>query len=169
MNKQKTIRKWFWVWDFEKEEQWLNEMAMSGWVLSSVGFCKYTFTACEPGEYTVRLEMHEHDEAYLAFMKEAGAEYVGRIVQWIYFRKRTEDGPFDLFSDIDSRIAHLEKIGKTLSGVGLGNLAIGLAVSMNSFASLGWINLLCATLLMYALGRTHGRIDEMKKVRQLHE
>ena len=27
MENRKTIRKWFWVWDFEKEEDWLNEMA----------------------------------------------------------------------------------------------------------------------------------------------
>ena len=51
----KTIRKWFWVWDFEKEERWLNDMAESGWALVSVGFCRYSFERCEPGEYIVRL------------------------------------------------------------------------------------------------------------------
>ena len=55
---RKTITRWFWVWQFEKEEEWLNEMAANGWVLESVGFCKYTFVRCEPGEYTVRTEMH---------------------------------------------------------------------------------------------------------------
>ncbi len=24
---RKTIRKWFWAWDTDKEEKWLNEMA----------------------------------------------------------------------------------------------------------------------------------------------
>ena len=51
---RKTITKWFWVWQFEKEEEWLNEMAANGWVLESVGFCRYSFVRCEPGEYTVR-------------------------------------------------------------------------------------------------------------------
>ena len=99
MENRKTIRKWFWVWDFEKEEDWLNEMAMNGWVLESVGFCTYHFLRCEPGEYSVRLEMHPYDESYISFMKDTGAEYVGRMVMWIYFRKKTADGPFDLFSD----------------------------------------------------------------------
>ena len=58
MESRRTIRKWFWVWDFEKEEEWLNEMAMNGWALESVGFCTYHFVRCEPGEYSVRLEMH---------------------------------------------------------------------------------------------------------------
>ena len=37
MNERKTVKKWMWVWDFEKEEQWLNETAMNGWALCSVG------------------------------------------------------------------------------------------------------------------------------------
>ena len=27
---RKTITKWFWVWQFEKEEEWLNEMSANG-------------------------------------------------------------------------------------------------------------------------------------------
>jgi len=43
MAERKVIRKWVWVWDFEKEERWLNEMALSGWALCHVSFCKYFF------------------------------------------------------------------------------------------------------------------------------
>ena len=165
---RKTIRKWFWVWDFEKEEDWLNEMAMNGWLLESVGFATYHFVRCEPGEYSVRLEMHKYDESYVSFMEETGAEYIGRMVMWIYFRKKTEDGPFDLFSDIDSKIDHLNKIGNVLSIIGGANLLIGI---MNTFnpSHAGWINLLCATLLMYALGRIHGKKEALEKERLLHE
>ena len=76
MGNRMTVRKWFWVWDFEKEEDWLNEMALNGWVLDGVSFCTYHFVRCEPGEYSVRLEMHPYDESFLAFMKETGAEYL---------------------------------------------------------------------------------------------
>ena len=168
METRRTIRKWFWVWDFEKEEEWLNEMAMSGWVLEGVDWCTYHFVRSEPGEYSVRLEMHPYDEAYLSFMKETGAEYVGRMMMWIYFRKKTADGPFDLFSDIDSRISHLDKIGKMLAAIGGANLLIGI-VNAFSPARLGWINLLCATLLMYSLGRIHGKKEALEKERLLHE
>ena len=168
MENRKTIRKWFWVWDFEKEEDWLNEMAMNGWVLESVGFCTYHFLRCEPGEYSVRLEMHPYDEAYLSFMKETGAEYIGRMVMWIYFRKKTADGAFDLFSDIDSRISHLDKIGKWLSAVGGANLLIGV---VNAFSGnpVGAVNVALATLLMYGLGRIHGKKEALEKERELHE
>ena len=169
MSDRKTVRKWFWVWDFEKEEHWLNAMALQGWVLDGVGFCTYHFRPCEPGEYTIRLEMHPHDEAYLNFMADTGAEFVGSIVGWQYFRKRTELGSFDIFSDMDSRIRHLDKIGKVLLCVGMANLAIGLANSVNPAVHLGWINLLCATLLMYALGRIHGKKEALEKDRLLLE
>ena len=168
MANRRTIRKWFWVWDFDKEEDWLNEMAMNGWVLDRVGFCSYDFVKCEPGEYTVREEMHGFDESYISFMEETGAEYVGRMVAWSYFRKKAADGPFDLFSDIDSRIAHLDKIGKVLTVVGGANLLIGLVNTFNP-SSVGWINLLCATLLMYGLGRIHGKKEALEKERFLHE
>lgn len=167
MNK-KTVYKWFWAWDFEKEEEWLNSMAAEGWVLDQIGYCKYTFAACEAGEYTVRLEMRDPDQQYLNFMTETGAEYIGRMIKWIYFRKKTADGVFDIYSDIDSRIDQLDRIGKMLSVVGFANLAIGIANSMNA-SHAGWINLLCATLLMYGLGRIHGKKEALEKDRMLYE
>jgi len=165
---RKTVRKWVWVWNFEKEEQWLNTMAAQGWVLDGAGFCTYHFIKCEPGEYTVRLEMKEHDEAYISFMEETGAEYVGRMMKWIYFRKKSELGSFDIFSDLDSRIDHLKRIARPICVIGAANLAIGIANSIN-ITHLGWINLLGATLLMYALGRIHGKIEALEKERGLHE
>ena len=113
MNETKTIRKFFWVWEFDKEEMWLNEMAASGWVLERVGFLTYLFSPCEPGEYALRMEMRAHDDGYVQFLKETGAEYVGRMFAWMYTRKKTADRPFDLFSDMDSRIGHLNRIRKS--------------------------------------------------------
>jgi len=166
---RKTIRKWWWAWQFEREELWLNAMAQEGWALCGVGFCTYHFERCEPGEYTVRLEMHEKEEGYLSFMAETGAEFVGNYIQWLYFRKKAVDGTFDIFSDIDSRIAHLNRIGKMLAVVGGANLAVGLGNSFNPAVHMGWINLLCATLLMYGLGRIHGKKESLEKERMLRE
>jgi hypothetical protein len=166
---RKIVKKWIWIWEFDKEERWLNTMAQQGWVLDKLGFCRYEFVRCEPGAYTVRLEMREHDEAYLSFMADTGAEYVGRMMKWIYFRKKTEDGPFELFSDLESRISYLDKMCRMLRGVGLANLLIGLANSINPYAALGWVNLLGATLLMYALGRIEGKKEALEKDRLLME
>lgn len=84
------------------------------------------------------------------------------------FQKKTEDGVFDIFSDIDSRINHLNKISKMISIVGFANIAIGILNSFNPVA-VGFINLLCAALLMYALGRIHGKKEALEKDRQIYE
>lgn len=168
MNETRTEYRWFFAWDFEKEEEWLNEMAEAGWVLSSVGFCRYTFERCEPGEYTVRLQMLNRDSDYIRFIEDIGGEYIGRMAQWVYFRRRTELGAFELFSDIDSRITHLETIARVLFWIGIGNLLIGIGNSLNRFP-FAFINLIVACLLMYGLGRIHGKIDDLKSERRLHE
>ena len=160
---RKIIKKWIWIWDFDKEEQWLNTMAQQGWVLDKVGFCRYEFIPCEPGEYTVRLEMREHDEAYLGFMADTGAEYLGRVMKWSYFRKKTALGAFDIFSDADSRIAHLNSICTLLGTLAGANVAIGLALRS------GKLNLLCAALLFYALGRIQGKKEALEQSRLLME
>ena len=78
MREKKTVFKLFFVWDFEKEERWLNEMAQEGWVLDNTGFSFYTFVRCEPGEYIIRLEMNPSSD-YRAFVKELGAEHLAVI------------------------------------------------------------------------------------------
>ncbi|MBQ4649530.1 MAG: DUF2812 domain-containing protein, partial [Firmicutes bacterium] len=65
-----------------------------------------------------------------------------------------------------SKISHLDSIGKMLTFVGIANLLLGISVTQNSF---GEINLLCATLLMYGLGRIHGKKEALEKERMVRE
>lgn len=113
---RRTIHKIFGVWDFDKEERWLNEMAARGLSLVSVGYCSYTFEESEKGEYAVRLELldeaptHPKSERYIHFIEDTGAEYIGSLFRWVYFRKKKATGEFDLYSDYESRIRHLTRI-----------------------------------------------------------
>ena len=56
-----------------------------------------------------------------------------------------------------------------LTAVGGANLIIGVVNSLNPEIRLGWINILCATLLMYGLGRIHGKKEALERERELHE
>lgn len=111
-----TIRRLFFVWDFEKQVSWLNEMAEKGLNLVEVGFGRYTFKEGTPGEYCYRMEwlkkMPSHPEsiAYIRFMEETGAEYVSSFKKWVYLRKKTSEGAFDIFSDLDSHMDHLKRL-----------------------------------------------------------
>ena len=169
---RKTICKWFWAWDFDKEEEWLENMARNGWVLDGVGFCTYHFIKTEPGEYSVRLQylpIAEENTDYTNLLEESGAERVGRMVQWVYYRKKTADGPFQLFSDLDSRITHLDKIAKLMLIIAVANLLIGVVNSFNPTMRIGWINLLVASLVTYGVGRIHGKKEALDKERLFRE
>ena len=137
---RQVIRKWFWAWEFDKEEQWLCDMAAKGKALVSARYITYEFEDSLPGEYAVRLEMLEHaptspeGQQYIEFVESTGAEYIGKVMKWVYFRKKTADGPFELHGDNATRIKHLGGIIRLLLpltavnvGVGLYNLSIGIA------------------------------------------
>ncbi|MCM1988985.1 DUF2812 domain-containing protein [Oceanirhabdus seepicola] len=117
----KVIRKFFMAWDFEKEENWLNTMSKNGMKLCKVKGCTYTFEECNPGDYQYKLEMLDNyvtsDESkeYIEFLEDTGVEYIGNVLRWVYLRKKTSDGEFELFSNIDSKIAHLMKILRVIS------------------------------------------------------
>lgn len=123
-----VIHKWFWAWSFEKEENWLNEMAGRGMHLVHASFCRYEFAPGRPGEYTVRLELldnlpaHPESVRYIQFLEDTGAEYVGAVARWVYLRKQKDKGEFDLFSDNQSRIRHLGRILTLLGVLGAVNL-----------------------------------------------
>lgn len=113
---RRTIHKLFFAWDFEKEEKWLNEMASKGFQLISVGLCSYTFEDADKENYTYRIELLENlpsnyeSTSYIKFLEDTGVEHIGSILRWVYFRKKTSDGPFDLYSDLESRIKHYKRI-----------------------------------------------------------
>ena len=144
MSETKTLHRNFWVWEFEKEERWLNEMAQEGWALQNAGFCTYTFEKTEPGQYIIRLAMLDSSPDFESFMGELEAQSVGHCFSWGYFRRSAQLGPFDMFSDVDSRISHLNKIGQMVRLLCLANLLIGVTNTFSG-ASLAWLNLLCAT------------------------
>ncbi len=169
---RQTVRKWFWAWEFDKEEQWLNQMAAQGKALVSARYITYEFEDSAPGEYAVRLEMLENapdsaeGQQYIEFVESTGAEYVGRVMKWVYFRKKTADGEFELHGDNATRIRHLKGIVHLLlplailnSGMGLYNLCIG--IGLNS-----WVNVLCAGLsaaVTALLGVGIHKLNEKKK------
>lgn len=113
-----TYRIWkvFTIGAYEKEEKWLNKMAAKGLNLVTTNGVVYTFEDGIPGEYTYRLEMLEkmptHIESvrYIKFLEETGVEYVTSFRKWVYLRKKKSDEPFEIYSDIKSKLNHYNRI-----------------------------------------------------------
>ena len=103
-------------WDFEKEERWLNDMAAKGLALSDYTWCRYAFEETPRGKYLYRIELlenlpsHPESQAYLRFLEENGVEVVTSYMRWVYLRRNAADGPFDIYTDLDSKIRHYKRI-----------------------------------------------------------
>ena len=120
---KKTVRKFFFIWEYEKEEQWLNEKSKEGWQLVKASIGKYQFESGVPGEYTYRLELldkslnSKESTSYLNFLQETGIEMVGECKQWIFLRCKTADGGFEpnnrALYDLTHVLKIQEFIGKT--------------------------------------------------------
>ena len=145
-------------WNFEKEEKWLNEMAAQGLVLTGYSWCRYEFEETERGEYTYRIELldrsasHPASKQYLAFLEETSIEHVSSYMRWVYLRKKTADGPFDLYSDIDSNIAHYKRVSTlwlTIAGIELGAALFNIALFIVG-GQIAIVNLVvgCVVLIM---------------------
>lgn len=113
---KRVMHRLFWAWDFDREEDWLNAWAARGLALVDVCGIRYVFEEGAPGECEYRLELLEHatsnaeSRCYLDFLRDLDIECIGSYGRWTYLRRPRDGAPFDLFSDIDSKIAHLRRI-----------------------------------------------------------
>ena len=164
----------FTIFQFEDEERWLNEKSAKGEQLTDVGVCRYVFEDGEPGKYIYRLEMlenfpnHYKSREYLKFLEETGVEHIGSVLKWVYLRKKASDGPFDIYSDIDSKIKQYERI------INLANLLVltQLLVSIpnvictlfgNTFNRVYLINLIVAAIFYIAKRSVKDKVNKLKK------
>lgn len=101
-------------WDKDKETVWLNDMAAKGYAMTGFFAGFYTFEKCEPEEYTYQIDFGDKfgsvTNDYREFMEETGVEIVQTWGFWVILRKKTADGPFVLYTDVDSQITHYTKI-----------------------------------------------------------
>lgn len=110
------MTKFRFYFDKDKETTWLNEMAAKGYAMTGFFLGFYRFEQCEPGEYLYQIDITEGlfrvPENYREFMKEAGVEIVCLWGPWVILRRRAADGPFELYTDVESTIEHYTKIRK---------------------------------------------------------
>lgn len=109
MSRKVVIRLGF---DVDKEDRFMNDMSAKGFDLARWWFPGiYLFESGEPGYWTYRNGVlpRADKEQYLALMADAGVETVVTFINGTAtFRKRTADGPFEIYSDAESRIAFFQ-------------------------------------------------------------
>jgi len=175
------IRKAF--WNYEKEEKWLNSLSAKGLAMTDYSWCRYVFEETLPGEYIYRIELlekpapHPESRQYIAFIEDTGAEFVASYMRWAYFRKKAEDGPFELFTDIDSRLIHSRRVRALWAACAAAEFAImGANFAVGFMPPVSELNLIlaaaiCPFFIMFAYLAAHQsrRVKELKRRRKITE
>ena len=98
----------------EKETAFLNEMSQKGYALTGFYASVFTFDRCQPGEYIYQIDFTQGffrvSNDYREFMRDVDVEIVCLWGPWVILRKRAADGPFELYTDVESTINHYTKI-----------------------------------------------------------
>lgn len=180
-----TIYKVFLATQYEQEEYWLNQMSARGLALIYAGFFRYIFEDEEPGKYTYKIELldnmpaNKKSTSYLLFLNEIGVEHIASIFRWVYLRKKTEDGPFSLYSDVSSTIKYLRRlqiffIALTIFefGIGIMNISIGITLGNPiriSNIAMGLFLMFLGVLLAIAAWEHTKKIRMLRRESQIHE
>ena len=181
----------------EEMERYLNKMSHEGWQCCEIVRDELRFVRGEQDEYIYRVQyFYESRDGekkdYLRTLGETGAALVGEYGEVLILRKKTADGAFELYSDLDSKIAALEKRRSHYRSGMIGALAMLLmwvevnyrSISCNGFE--GWLEtqtpvnmvltvLIVAGLLaggitgMISVRREGKKIEELKRRRMIEE
>ena len=84
--------KWFTIFEYEKEQDYLREMHKSGWRFVKVtGLGMYYFEKCLPQDVVYQLDYNKdgltHKDEYLKMFDDCGWEYIQDYLGYSYFRK----------------------------------------------------------------------------------
>ena len=156
----------------DTETEWLNKMAADGWALTGFFAGFYRFEECEKGEYTYQVDLGDQlfsvSSEYRELMEELGVEIVTLWGYWIILRKRTADGPFELYTDVESQIEHYTKILRMFKVVCILEIICMLIEVAGGLSGnpLGWAAavLLASFVLVCvnAVGKTKGVLAELE-------
>ncbi len=116
-NSTKKQFKYFTIFKYEEEQNYLRQMHKSGWKFTRVsGLGTFHFEKCEPEDVIYQLDYNkeglEHRDEYIRMFKDCGWEYLQEFAGFTYFRKSAgeTDGDEKIFCDEDSRAEMLERV-----------------------------------------------------------
>ena len=124
------MKKYRLYYDKDKEIAWLNKMCDRGYAMKKFVMGMYFFEPCEPGQYRYQIDLLPEGNAeitqFLDLMREIGIEVVDTWVAWVYLRRDSAQGEFELYSDTAGKIAQYSRISKFFSVFLVVELLVGI-------------------------------------------
>ncbi len=102
-----VIRKVFFAWDADKEQEFLEKKALEGLKLVEVALFKYTFEKFSPETLSYQMEFRSFDnmseDEFLQLYEDAGWNLAARMGMWYYFSSsNTKENDVSVFNTNES-------------------------------------------------------------------
>lgn len=171
------------VWNYEKDEEWLTSLSAQGEHLVMPGTFSYQFKQDTKVRYVYRMDYHpirEKDEldSYYALFEDAGWEHVGSNLSWHYFRKPhvSNEPSSQIYTDYSSLKQLLKRIQWMLVILAVANVPTMILNIVNVWK---WLDesstvsgLVTFALVLQALAvilLLYGTVRFQRKIRRLDE
>ena len=109
--------KYFTIFEYEKEEEYLREMHKDGWKFIKVtGLGVYHFEKCTPEDVVYQLDYNQegikNKDEYLQMFSDCGWEHLQEYAGYSYFRKPASEMQDDegIFCDEESKLRMMERV-----------------------------------------------------------
>ena len=165
------------TFDKDDEQAWLNDFCQQGWAMTGFIAGFFTFTPCQPGEFIYQLDLLpgsglrscDYDQ-YAEFMEETGVEVVQRWFRWVFLRKRAADGPFQIYTDIDSQIQVYRRIRQMFLFVLVLECLCSCGIWMNVFLYNDlFFRCMAAVFVMFVIAIARAAWQCTKRIRELEQ
>jgi len=177
--------------DYEREEGWLNKMSAQGLALTDYSWCRYVFAETTPHKYIYRMELLDNlatdpeSSAYIRFLEENGIEHVASFQRWIYVRRESSQGDFDIYTDLESKLKHYKRVSALWNSLmvmefslGLINIAIALLIGAGLTTAFSFfhvnliVGLVCTALgfgFLRLIEPINRKVKELEREREIRE
>lgn len=132
MSLTKSVTKWWWGWEPEKIEDWLEQMEAEGWhVYNATGIgVRFHFVKGEPRRVRYCADYQSNiSPEYKAIFQDAGWELVYSSIGWYIWRMEYEKERPNIYTDIDSLLG----MNKRLITI----LGIAAIIELSAMTSIG--------------------------------
>lgn len=150
------MRRYKFFINFDKEEQWLNEMSKQGYELTnkSIG---YEFQAAQPENRVIKVDYRtfknrEDFEDYRALFEDSGWSHIAGTKNSgaQYFKRTDNKGRNDIFSDTDSKAVRYKRVAQMW--ISLASCFIPIFAALISTGAIDAAAILNPKLLYYTPG-----------------
>lgn len=172
MGNTKVVNKFWFGWDSEKIEAWLEQQAAEGWLLQKVGgqMTVFHFLHGEPAKMRCAVDYQDKDTPdYRQLLQDAGWSLVATYSGWFLWQQRYEIDRPQIYSDLDSLIRRNQRVLNALTASFAAQIplfVVILTTMENHSVAAGVLLALWAVLFAIVIGCVIGMARSIAKLKK---